>query len=52
MSLSIKRLYTLLDVAKIMIYQKVHTSTDGSFTHGEHDLKSISHMSYYAQCMS
>jgi hypothetical protein len=28
------------------------SQTDGSFTHGEHDPKSISRMSRYAPCMS
>jgi hypothetical protein len=39
-------------VTKITIYHKAHTRIDGSFTHGEHDLKSISHMSRYAPRMS
>jgi hypothetical protein len=47
-SFSIKFLYTRLDVAKITIYHRAHTRTDGSFTHGEHDTESIS----YAPCMS
>jgi len=51
-SFSIKRLYTLPDVAKIMIYHKAHTRADGSFTHGEHDPKSIFYMSYYVPHMS
>ncbi len=46
MSFSIKCLYALPNVAKIMIYQKVHTWADGSFTNGEHDLEPISHMFY------
>ncbi len=36
----------------ITIYNKAHTQIDGSFTHGEHDPKSIFHMSLYAPCMS
>ncbi len=51
-SFSIKSLYTWLDVAEITIYHKAHTQTNGSFAHGEHDLESISRMSYYAPCMS
>ncbi len=51
-SFSIKHLYTWLDVAKITIYHKVHTRTDGSFAHGKHDPKSISRMSRYDACMS
>ncbi len=51
-SFSIKCLYTQPDVAEITIYHKAHTRTDGSFTHGEHDPKSISHMSHYAPHMS
>jgi cell division protein YceG involved in septum cleavage len=51
-SFSIKRLYTQLDVAKIKIYHKAYTRIDGSFTHGEHDLESISRMFRYAPCMS
>jgi len=52
MSSSIKHLYTWPDVAKITIYHKAHTWTNGSFAHGEHDLKSISCMSCYAPHMS
>ncbi len=52
MSFSIKHLYTWPDVVKIMIYHKAYTQIDGSFAHGEHDPKSISHMSRYALCMS
>jgi hypothetical protein len=37
-SFSIKRLYTRLDVGKIMIFHKAHTQINGSFAHGEHDL--------------
>jgi hypothetical protein len=51
-SFLIKRLYTQPDVAKITIYHKAHTRTDGSFTHGEHDPESISRMSRYASRMS
>jgi hypothetical protein len=51
-SFSIKRIYTRPDVAKITIYHKAHTRIDGSFAHGEHDLKSISRMSHYAPRMS
>jgi hypothetical protein len=51
-SFSIKRLYTRPDVAEITIYHKAHRRTNGSFAHGEHDLKSISHMSCYAPRMS
>jgi hypothetical protein len=51
-SFSIKCLYTQLDVAKITIYHKAHTQTDGSFTHGEHDLESIFCMFHYAPRMS
>ncbi len=51
-SFSIKCLYTQPNVAKITIHHKVHTRIDGSFTHGEHDLESISCMSHYAPCMS
>jgi len=39
-------------VAEITIYHKGHTRTDGAFAHGEHDPKSISHMSRYAPRMS
>ncbi len=39
-------------MAKITIYHKAHTRTDGSFAHGEHDPKSISCMSCYAPRMS
>jgi hypothetical protein len=42
----------LPDVAKITIYHKAHTRTNGSFAHGEHDLESIFRMSHYAQHMS
>jgi hypothetical protein len=52
MSFSIKRPYTRLDVIEITIYQKAHTQTNGSFTYGECDPKSISHMSCYAPRMS
>jgi hypothetical protein len=52
MSFSIKHLYTQLDVIEITIYYKAHTQIDGSFTHGEHDMKSISHMSRFASRMS
>jgi hypothetical protein len=52
MSFSIKRLYTRLDVAKIIIYHKAHTWIDGSFAHDKHDLESISRMSRYAPHMS
>jgi hypothetical protein len=51
-SFSIKHLYTRLDVAEITIYHKAHTWIDGSFAHGEHDTKSISHASRYAPRMS
>ncbi len=40
------------DVAKITIYHKPHTRTNGSFAHGEHDLESIFCMSHYASHMS
>ncbi len=36
-------------MAEIIIYHKAHTRTDGSFTHGEHDLESLFH---YAPRMS
>jgi len=39
-------------LAKITIYHNVHTQIDGSFAHGEHDPKSISHMSHYVPRMS
>jgi hypothetical protein len=52
MSFSIKHLYTWPDVAEITICHKAYTQIDGSFAHGEHDPKSIFHMSYYAPCMS
>jgi len=52
MSFLIKCLYTWLDVVEIMIYHKAHTWVNGSFVHGEHDLKSISCMFHYAPCMS
>jgi hypothetical protein len=39
-------------VVEITIYHKVHTRTNGSFAHGEHDLESISRMSCYAPRMS
>ncbi len=52
MSFSIKHLYTQLDVAKITIFHKAHTRIDGSFAHGEHDLKSIFRMSHHAAHMS
>ncbi len=52
MSFSIKCLYTRPNAAEITIYHKVHTRIDGSFTHGEHDPKSISPMSCYAPHMS
>ncbi len=51
-SFLIKHLYTRLDVVEITIYHKAHTRTNGSFTHGEHDLKSIFHMFCYDPCMS
>jgi hypothetical protein len=51
-SFSIKRLYKRLDVAKITVYHKAHTQTNGSFAHGEHDPESISRMSRYAPHMS
>jgi len=50
-SFLIKCVYTWPDVAKITIYHKAHTWTDGSFAHGEHDPESISHMSHYAPHM-
>jgi hypothetical protein len=52
MSFSIKDLYTWSDVAKITIYHKAYTQTNGSFAHGEHDLESISRMSRYVPHMS
>ncbi len=39
-------------MVEITIYHKAHTRIDGSFAHGEHDSKSISHMSHYAPRMS
>jgi hypothetical protein len=51
-SFLIKRLYTRFDVAKITIYHKAHTWTNGSFAHGEHDPKFISRISHYVPCMS
>jgi hypothetical protein len=51
-SFLIKRLYTRLDVAEIMIYHKAHTRIDGSFAHGEHDPESISRMFRYVPRMS
>jgi hypothetical protein len=39
-------------MAKITIYHKAHTQTNGSFAHGEHDLESIYRMSRYASRMS
>jgi len=39
-------------VVEITIYHKAHTRIDGSFAHGEHNPKSISHMSHYAPRMS
>jgi hypothetical protein len=39
-------------VVEITIYHKAHTQTNESFTHGEHDPKSISPMSRYAPRMS
>jgi hypothetical protein len=51
-SFSIKCLYTWPNVVEIAIYHKAHTQIDGSFTHGEHDPTSISHMSCYAPRMS
>jgi hypothetical protein len=51
-SFSIKRLYTRPNGVKITIYHKAHTRTNGSFTHGEHDPKFISHMFRYVSCIS
>jgi hypothetical protein len=51
-SFSIKHLYTRPNVVEITIYHKAHTQIDGSFTHGEHDSKSISCMSRYVPHMS
>jgi hypothetical protein len=51
-SFSIKCLYARPNVAKITIYHKAHTRTDGSFTHGDHDPKSISPMFCLAPRMS
>jgi hypothetical protein len=48
----VKCLYTWLDVAKITIYHKAHTQTDGLFTHGEHDPESISYVFCYVPRMS
>jgi hypothetical protein len=48
----IKRPYTWFEVTEIMIYHKAHTWIDGSFTHGEHDLESISHMFRHISRMS
>jgi hypothetical protein len=39
-------------VAKITIHHKAHTQANGSFAHGEHDPKSIFHMSRYVRYMS
>ncbi len=39
-------------MAEITIYHKAHTRINGSFTHCEHDPKSISRMSLYVPCMS
>jgi len=52
MSFSIKCLHTQTNVVEITIYHKAHTQVDGSFAHGEHDPKSISHMFCYAPYMS
>jgi hypothetical protein len=51
-SFSIKCLYTRPNVAKITIYHKAHTRTNGSFAHGEHDPESISRMCHYVPRMS
>jgi hypothetical protein len=51
-SFSIKHLYTRPDVAKIMIYHKAHTRTNGSFAHGEHNPESIYPMFHYVPHMS
>ncbi len=51
-SFSTKCLYTRPNVVEITIYHKVHIRTDGSFAHGEHDPKSIFHMSCYVPHMS
>ncbi len=39
-------------MAKITIYHKAHTRTNGSFAHGEHDPESISRMFCYVPRMS
>jgi hypothetical protein len=39
-------------VVEITTYHKAHTQTNGPFTHGEHDPKSISRMFRYAPHMS
>jgi len=51
-SFSIKHLYTRPNVIEIIIYHKVHTRTDGSFAHDEHDLESIFRMSCYVSHIS
>jgi hypothetical protein len=42
----------MANVVEITIYHKAHTRIDGSFTHGEHDLESISRMYRYVPRMS
>jgi hypothetical protein len=42
----------MADVAKIVIYHKAHTQSDGSFAHGEHYLEFIYRMFRYVSCMS
>jgi hypothetical protein len=51
-SFLIKCLYTWPDVAKITIYHKAYTQTDGLFAHGEHDPESISDVFCYVPHMS
>ncbi len=51
-SFSIKRLYTRPNVVEIFVYHKSHTRVNGSPTHGQHEPRSIIHMSFYALQMS
>jgi hypothetical protein len=51
-SFSIKKLYTRPNVVEIFFYHKFHTQANGLPTHGQHEPRSIVHMSLYAPQMS
>jgi hypothetical protein len=49
---SIKWLYIWPEVMELSYYHHAHTWVNGEFTHGQHDPKSMAHMSQYVPQMS